>query len=107
MPPEDELWLFVDTVTGVPARPEMHNERWHRVRAFGRAERSRERVAPDDRLPEPAAPRRDKVVPPAVGRAVEVVAMYLGDKLTTVLNLDQDLSGEDALRQTVNKLETL
>ena len=32
IPPEDELWLFVDTVTGLPVKPEMHNERWHRVR---------------------------------------------------------------------------
>jgi hypothetical protein len=30
IPPEDELWLFVDTVTGLPVKPEMHNERWHR-----------------------------------------------------------------------------
>jgi len=34
VPPEDELWLFVDTVTGLPAKPEMHNERWHRVRVW-------------------------------------------------------------------------
>ena len=34
VPPEDELWLFVDTVTGLPVKPEMHNERWHRVRAW-------------------------------------------------------------------------
>ena len=34
VPPEDEPWPFIDTVTGVPARPEMHNERWHRVRAW-------------------------------------------------------------------------
>ena len=30
IPPEDELWLFVDTFTGLPVKPEMHNERWHR-----------------------------------------------------------------------------
>ncbi len=34
VPPEDELWLFVDTVTGLPVKPEMHNERWHRVRKW-------------------------------------------------------------------------
>ncbi len=27
VPPEDELWLFVDTATGLPVKPEMHNER--------------------------------------------------------------------------------
>lgn len=32
VPPEDELWLFVDTVTGLPVKPEMHDQRWHRVR---------------------------------------------------------------------------
>ncbi len=31
---QDELWLFVDNVTGLPVKPEMHNERWHRVRAW-------------------------------------------------------------------------
>lgn len=25
VPPEDELWLFIDTVTGLPVKPEMHN----------------------------------------------------------------------------------
>jgi hypothetical protein len=34
VPPEDELWLFIDTATGLPVKPEMHNERWHRVRAW-------------------------------------------------------------------------
>ncbi len=32
--PQDELWLFVDTATGLPVKPEAHNERWHRVRAW-------------------------------------------------------------------------
>jgi len=34
VPPEDELWLFVDTATGLPVKPEAHNERWHRIRAW-------------------------------------------------------------------------
>ena len=34
VPSADELWLFVDTVTGLPVKPEMHNERWHRVRSW-------------------------------------------------------------------------
>lgn len=34
VPPEDELWLFVGTVTGLPVKPEMQNEGWHRVRAW-------------------------------------------------------------------------
>lgn len=32
MPPEDRL--FVDTVTGLPVKPELHNERLDRVRAW-------------------------------------------------------------------------
>lgn len=32
--PADEQWIFVDKVTGVPVKPEMHNERWHRVRVW-------------------------------------------------------------------------
>lgn len=27
VPPADEQWIFVDRVTGVPVKPEMHNER--------------------------------------------------------------------------------
>jgi hypothetical protein len=34
VPPEDELWLFVDTETGLPVKPELHNERWHRIGAW-------------------------------------------------------------------------
>jgi len=63
VPPEDEVWIFVDTVTGLPVKPELHNERWHRVRVWGRGERSHQRVAALDRLPQPASPRRDQVVP--------------------------------------------
>ena len=41
-----------------------------------------------------------------MGEPWEVVALYLGDKLTTVLSHHVG-AGEDALRRTVNKLETL
>lgn len=106
VPPEEELWLFIDTVTGLPARPEMHNERWHRVRAW---------VEEND--PENAWPRTivyrnlrhhaaTKWFHEQLGEPWEVVAMYLGDKLTTVLN-HYVRAGEDALRDTVSKLEAL
>ena len=39
-----------------------------------------------------------------MGEPWEVVALYLGDKLTTVLN-HYVRAGEDALRTTVDKLE--
>jgi hypothetical protein len=41
-----------------------------------------------------------------LGESWEVVAQYLGDGLTTVLN-HYVRAGEDALRDSVNKLATL
>ena len=70
VPSEDELWLFIDTATGLPVKPEMHNERWHRVREVGRRERPRQRLAAHDRLPQPPPPRRHQVVPRGTRRAL-------------------------------------
>ena len=106
VPAEDELWLFVDTETGLPVKPELHNERWHRIRAW---------VEEND--PENAWPRTivyrnlrhhaaTRWFHEEMGEPWEVVALYLGDKLTTVLS-HYVRAGEDALRRTVNKLETL
>ncbi len=103
VPPEDELWLFVDTATGLPVKPEMHNERWHRVRKWV-----------DENDPENAWPRTivyrnlrhhaaTKWFHEELGEPWEVVAQYLGDKLTTVLN-HYVRAGEDALRDSVSKL---
>ncbi len=105
VPPEDESWLFVDIATGLPVKPEMHNERWHRVRAWV------EENDPDDAWPRtivtatcattlrPGGSMRTR-------RVMEVVAQYLGDKLTTVLN-HYVRAGEDALRDSVGRLATL
>lgn len=106
VPSEEELWLFVDTVTGLPVKPEMHNERWHRLRRW---------VAEND--PENAWPRTivyrnlrhhaaTKWFHDELGEPWEVVAQYLGDKLTTVLN-HYVRAGEDALRDSVSKLAGL
>ncbi|MEP6814344.1 MAG: hypothetical protein ABI873_02195 [Marmoricola sp.] len=105
-PAEDELWLFIDTATGLPVKPEMHNERWHRVRAW---------VAEND--PDNAWPRTivyrnlrhhaaTKWFHEQLGEPWEVVAQYLGDKLTTVLH-HYVRAGEDALRDSVTKLSEL
>ena len=97
VPPEDELWLFVDTVTGLPVKPEMHNERWHRVRAWV------EENDPDNAWPRTIVYRNlrhhaaTKWFHEELGEPWEVVAQYLGDKLTTVLN-HYVRAGEDALR---------
>ena len=106
VPPEDELWLFIDTVTGLPVKPEMHNERWHRVRALGRRERPRQRLAAHDRLPQPAPPRRDQVVPRRTWRTMGGRRPIPRRKLTTVLN-HYVRAGEDALRDSVGKLAKL
>jgi hypothetical protein len=103
VPPEDELWLFVDTVTGLPVKPEMHNERWHRVRTWV------EENDPDNAWPRTIVYRNlrhhaaTKWFHEELGEPWEVVAQYLGDKLTTVLN-HYVRAGEDALRDSVSKL---
>jgi hypothetical protein len=101
--PEDELWLFVDTMTGLPVKPEMHNERWHRVRAWV------EEHDPDNAWPRTIVYRNlrhhaaTRWFHEELGEPWEVVAQYLGDKLTTVLN-HYVRAGEDALRDSVLKL---
>lgn len=106
VPPAEEQWLFVDTFTGVPVKPEWHNDRWHRVREWV-----------DENDPENAWPRTivyrnlrhhaaTKWFHEELGEPWEVVAQYLGDKLTTVLN-HYVRAGEDALRDSVIKLESL
>ncbi|WP_277211987.1 hypothetical protein [Isoptericola croceus] len=103
VPPEDELWLFVDTVTGLPVKPEMHNDRWHRVRKWV------DEHDPDNAWPRTIVYRNlrhhaaTKWFHEELGESWEVVAQYLGDKLTTVLN-HYVRAGEDALRDSVSKL---
>jgi hypothetical protein len=103
VPPENELWLFVDTVTGLPVKPEMHNERWHRVRDWV------DEHDPDNAWPRTIVYRNlrhhaaTKWFHEELGEPWEVVAQYLGDKLTTVLN-HYVRAGEDALRDSVDKL---
>lgn len=103
VPPEDELWLFVDTETGLPVKPEMHNDRWHRIRAWVEAN------DPDNAWPKTIVYRNlrhhaaTKWFHDVLGEPWEVVTQYLGDKLTTVLN-HYVRAGEDALRDSVSKL---
>ena len=106
VPTEGELWLFVDTVTGLPVKPEMHNERWHRVRAW------LDENDPDNAWPRTIVYRNlrhhaaTRWFHEELGEPWEVVAQYLGDKLTTVLN-HYVRAGEDALRDSVGKLAKL
>jgi len=106
IPPEEEQWLFVDTATGLPVKPEMHNERWHRVRRWV------DEHDPDNAWPKTIVYRNlrhhaaTRWFHEELGEPWEVVAQYLGDKLTTVLN-HYVRAGEDALRDSVSKLEHL
>jgi hypothetical protein len=101
--PEDEFWLFIDTETGLPVKPEAHNERWHRVRAWV------EENDPVNAWPKTIVYRNlrhhaaTKWFHEELGESWEVVAQYLGDKLTTVLD-HYVRAGEDALRDSVSKL---
>ncbi len=103
IPPDEDQWIFVDTVTGLPVKPEMHNERWHRVRAWV------EEHDPDNAWPKSIVYRNlrhhaaTKWFHEELGEPWEVVAQYLGDKLTSVLN-HYVRAGEDALRDSVDKL---
>ena len=103
VPPVEEQWIFVDTVTGLPVRPELHNERWHRIRRWVDAN------DPDNAWPRTIVYRNlrhhaaTKWFHEELGESWEVVAQYLGDKLTTVLN-HYVRAGEDALRDSVGKL---
>lgn len=106
VPPENELWLFVDTETGLPVKPEAHNERWHRVRRWV------DENDPDSAWPKTFVYRNlrhhaaVKWFLEELGEPWEVVAQYLGDKLTNVLD-HYVRAGEDALRDSVSKLESL
>ncbi|WP_313405010.1 hypothetical protein [Aeromicrobium sp.] len=103
VPPQDEQWLFVDTFTGVPVKPEWHNDRWHRLRVWV------DENDPDNAWPRTIVYRNlrhhaaTKWFHEELGEPWEVVAQYLGDKLTTVLN-HYVRAGEDALRDSVSKL---
>jgi hypothetical protein len=105
VPPLEEQWLFIDTVTGLPVKPALHNERWHRIRAWV------EENDPDNAWPRKIVYRNlrhhaaTKWFHDELGESWEVVAQYLGDKLTTVLN-HYVRAGEDALRDSVGKLAT-
>ncbi|MFK4087302.1 hypothetical protein ACI2LF_24555 [Kribbella sp. NPDC020789] len=106
VPPPDEQWLFIDTVTGLPVRPETHNNRWHKIRRWV------DKNDPDNAWPRTIVYRNlrhhaaTKWFHDELGESWEVVAQYLGDKLTTVLD-HYVRAGEDALRDSVAKLDAL
>jgi len=55
--PADELWLFIDTDTRLPARTELLNDRWHRVCRSPCSHGSRQCLASVRALPESSTSR--------------------------------------------------
>lgn len=104
--PHEEQWLFIDTATGLPVRPELHNDRWHKIRRWV------DKNDPENAWPKTIVYRNlrhhaaTKWFHDELGESWEVVAQYLGDKLTTVLN-HYVRAGEDALRDSVRKLDAM
>jgi integrase len=101
--PADELWIFIDTSTGLPCRTELLNDRWHRVR------RALARDDPDTVWPKyiPYKNLRHHAAGfwhEELGRDWADVAAWLGDKLATVLG-HYARSGTDALVDAASQLK--
>lgn len=104
VPAADELWLFIDTATGLPARSELFNDRWHRVRRW------LARHDPDSAWPERIVYRNLRHHAASfwhdeLGRDWADVAAWLGDRLTTVLD-HYVRSGVDALADVSRRLDS-
>ena len=100
--PKEECWLWADTTTGLPSRSELHNHYWHKVRRWA------EKNDADNAWPS-FIPYRNMRHHAATWWHEELglewtdVALFLGDKLTTVLN-HYVLPGADALTCAAAKL---
>ena len=101
--PENELWLFIDTETGLPPRSELYNDRWHRVRrwlaAHDKVNAWPKHVVYRNLRHHAAGFWHDEL-----GRDWADVAAWLGDKLATVLD-HYVRSGVDALADVTAALE--
>jgi integrase len=103
VPPEDELWLFVDTDTGLPPRTELFNDRWHRVRRW-LATQDRDKAWPKQIVYRNLRHHAAGFWHDELGRDWADVAAWLGDKLATVLD-HYVRSGVDALADVTSVLE--
>jgi len=101
--PADEHWIFIDTGTDLPTRPEAFNNRWHRVRRWV------ETHDPDNAWPRGVVYRNLRHHAATswfhheLGEEWETVAMYLGDTLATVL-AHYVRPGDEARKRTVQRL---
>ena len=101
--PAAELWLFIDTATGLPSRSELFNDRWHRVRRW------LDKNDPDNSWPSFIVYRNLRHHAAGfwhdeLDREWADVAAWLGDKLATVI-AHYVRSGVDALRDVTSQLE--
>lgn len=103
VPPEDELWLFVDTDTGLPPRSELFNNRWHKVRRW-LAAHDKDKAWPKHVVYRNLRHHAAGFWHDELGRDWADVAAWLGDKLATVLD-HYVRSGVDALADVTAALE--
>ena len=103
VPPDDELWLFVDTATGLPPRSELFNDRWHRVRRW-LASNDKDNAWPNHVVYRNLRHHAAGFWHDELGRDWADVAAWLGDKLATVLD-HYVRSGVDALADVTAALE--
>lgn len=103
LPPDEELWLFVDTATGLPPRSELFNDRWHRVRRW-LAQHDPEQAWPERIVYRNLRHHAAGFWHDELGREWADVAAWLGDKLTTVLD-HYVRSGVDALADVTQRLD--
>jgi integrase len=102
-PSEEELWLFVDTDTGLPPRTELFNDRWHRVRRW-LATHDKDNAWPKHIVYRNLRHHAAGFWHDELGREWADVAAWLGDKLATVLD-HYVRSGVDALADVTAALE--
>lgn len=102
--PAAECWLWTDAYTGLPQRSESHNLYWHKVRRWV------DKHDADNAWPKYIAYRNLRHHAATwwhdeLGLDWSDVALFLGDKLTTVLD-HYVLPGADALTAAVEKLQS-
>lgn len=101
--PEEELWIFVDTDTGLPPRTELFNDRWHRVRRW-LATNDKGKAWPKHIVYRNLRHHAAGFWHDELGREWADVAAWLGDKLATVLD-HYVRSGIEALEDVTAALE--
>jgi integrase len=101
--PSEELWLFVDTTTGLPVTGHEHTSSWHKVRRWV-DQHDPEHSWPDFIVYRNLRHHAATWWHEELGRDWVDVAAWLGDKVTTVLE-HYVLSGQGALDEASEQME--